>query len=294
METHLEGVLDRIAEIIRRVGKRDEVEDLVAENIDFASLANSLLTEAGPVREAAVEAITKILTNLEIESGGDTENAIIEAVDFKPLVASLSKDPQIAEALKDVVKSAIENTDEDSLGEIVDEAFGLNNSEDLIKTLGNEAQAELKRIVADKVRQTIENWDPDSLDDDTKSEIELAVFSKERVAAYLVDLDEGTRTAIAKFVSDMVENSNPDDSDDNLTQLVFESSAIKLAIEAATQNLNRTGRLDRLVEDAVTKMLTDDDSEFRSGIEEKVSEKLTQMIGTMTESVVTRLFEARR
>lgn len=294
MQTQLEEMLDRIAEIIRRVGKRDEVEDLVAENIDFASLANSLLTEAGPVREAAVTAITKMLSSLEIESGGDIEAAILEAIDFTPIVASLSGDPQIVEALKGVVKSTIEDTDEENLGGIVDEAFGLNNSEDLIKTLGNEAQAELKRIVADKVRQMIEDWDPDSLDDDTKSEIELAVFSKERVAAYLVDLDEGTRTAIAKFVSDMVENSNPDDSDDNLTQLVFESSAIKLAIEAATQNLNRTGRLDRLVEDAVTKMLTDDDSEFRSGIEEKVSEKLTQMIGTMTESVVTRLFEARR
>jgi hypothetical protein len=241
-----------------------------------------------------VKAITKMLANMEPESGGDTENAIIEAIDFKPLVASLSGDPQIVEALKDAVKSAIENTDGDNLGETVDEAFGLNDSERLVQTLGKDAETELQKVVADKVREMIKDWDSDQLDDDTKAEMQKAIFSEERVAAALTPLGEEAKQALVKFASAVVEHSDPNDGDDCLTQLVLESAAIKAAVETAAENLNRTGRLDRLIEDAVTQMLSADDSAFREKIEEAVSEKLTEMVGKMTESVVTRLFETRR
>jgi hypothetical protein len=287
--------MDRIADIVRRVGKREEIEERVAENVDFAALINELLKQEGPVREAATKAVAKMMANLEIEQGSDTETNALEGIDFKAFAAGLANDPEIQEAIKDLIKGVVENVDtsDSSWNEVIDEAFGLNNAEKLAKLLGESEQGELNTLVVSKVREMIDNWDPDDLEASTKVEIEKEVFNKDRVGACLAALNDEINQGIGGFVSKVIEASDPEDADDVLAQLVLESDTLKAAVNTAVENLNRSGRIDRFVEEAVTSMLSGEDSSVRAKIEAAVSAKLTELVGGMTESIVNRLFEKR-
>ncbi|MFA6432959.1 MAG: hypothetical protein WCV82_04085 [Candidatus Paceibacterota bacterium] len=293
--TEVSDVMDRIADIVRRVGKREEIEERVAENVDFAALINELLKQEGPVREAATKAVAKMMANLEIEQGSDTETNALEGIDFKAFAAGLANDPEIQEAIKDLIKGVVENVDtsDSSWNEVIDEAFGLNNAEKLAKLLGESEQGELNTLVVSKVREMIDNWDPDDLEASTKVEIEKEVFNKDRVGACLAALNDEINQGIGGFVSKVIEASDPEDADDVLAQLVLESDTLKAAVNTAVENLNRSGRIDRFVEEAVTSMLSGEDSSVRAKIEAAVSAKLTELVGGMTESIVNRLFEKR-
>ncbi len=289
MSAQLDEVVERIADIVRRVGKREEVEDAVAENIDFANVANGLLNEAGPVRDAAIKAVTKMLENLEIESGGDIEAEILEGVDFKLITAELLKDPEVTTVLKGLVKGVIEETDSDTLSETVEEAFGFSDSDRLMKMFDKDGEAELREAVAKRIREIIEARDFDDLDTDTQEEITKSVFSKERIDACLPELGEEARTALAGFALSVIRGADPDDTDDALTGLVLASHPLKLSVQRAMESLNRTDQLDRLVEEVVISMFAEKGSQLRSRIEASATEKLTEVVQRTTESVVDRL-----
>jgi len=288
----VEDVIDRVAEIIRRVGKRDDVEDDVAQNVSFSGLANGLLAETGPVREAAIKAVSKVLTDLEIESGSDEEDAILAGIDFKEVVKGLATDPAVVETLKAAVKGILENLDSDdeAFQEAIDGAFGLNDGDKLIEVLGKEVKSELDRMVVEKVKGLVEGWDADQLEENTLNEIARAVFTPDRIAVILAGLGDEVNQAIGKFVLEMVEKADLGDSNDNLYAAVMESKSLQAAIDAAVERLVRTGKIDRLVEEVASDMLSDDDSPLRNKIQEVVSE---QIVGRIAETVVGKLFDSR-
>lgn len=287
----LEEVVDRVAEIIRRVGKREEIEEEVASNVSFSSLANDLITQDGPVREAAIKVVANVLKNLEIESGSDEETAIIEGIDFKAISTEFVGDPEVREALKSSVKMAIENFDPDVLDETIDGVFGLNDSARLVEILDKKVKEDLSKIVADKVRACMEDWNTDQLKEETLNDIEKAVFTPERIAFCL----DGQAAEINRAVTDcalaVIKAVDPSDADEVATQMVLESNAFKTAINDAVEKLARSGKIDRLVEEAVSSMLSSEDSVLRTKISETVSDKLVDRVA---ESVVSRLFERSR
>ena len=85
-------VMKQVAEIIRRVGKRSEIEDEVAGNINFSQLVAELLMQDGPVRDAGVKLVTAFLKGYEIEPESREAEQILENIDYKKLVGGMTKD----------------------------------------------------------------------------------------------------------------------------------------------------------------------------------------------------------
>jgi len=286
MANELEAVVDRIAEIIRRVGKREEVEEEVAENISFSEVANELLKVEGPVRDAAIAVVAKFLKGFEIESGSTIEETILENIDLKPLVVGLATDPEIQKALKAQVKGVIESLDGDdeTFTEIVDEVFGVNDAKKMAEMLGD--SDELKKLLAKKVQECIDGWDVDNLGDGVIEAIEKAAFTPEHIAASLASQE----VDIHKSISDLVTRALENEDDDRLSDLVLGSEQLKKAIDSAIEALVRGGKIDRLVEQAVEHLLSKDNS----GLQQKIRDVVAGgVVGRIADSVTERLFTRR-
>mgnify|MGYP001584090162 CR=1 FL=1 len=287
----LDEVVDRVAEIIRRVGKREEIEEEVAGNVSFSDLANTLIDQEGPVREAAVKVVTSVLKNLEIESGSDEETQIIDGIDFNSFSTKLVDDPEISAALKSSIKSVIENCESDEFTQAVESAFGLDDSDRLTNILGEKVKGDLDKVVVDKIRTCVESWDTSDLDGDTVTGIEKAVFTPERIVSCLSGHDREITEAVTACALVVIEAANPTDGDGVVTQTILESDAFKTAISTVLEQMVRSGKIDQLVEKTITSMLSSEDSTLRTKISSAVSDKL---VGQIADSVVSRLFERSR
>ena len=113
------ALIEEIAEIVRRVGKRTEIEDEIIENVSFSNTVTELINQPGPVRDTAVKAITNYIKTLEIESDSDTAEEILDAIEkeLKPKgVILIMKARHLCKEMRGVKKNNGEMTTLDARG----------------------------------------------------------------------------------------------------------------------------------------------------------------------------------
>lgn len=282
----------QIADIIRKVGKREDKIDQVAEAVDFGALANRLISEEGPVRDAAIKAVIGCLRGLEIESGDETSDKIIEAIDFASLVKGMSDDSDIRESLRGAVKNVLEGlSDDDGFPDKVYQALHFDDAEELLKGLTAEDRAEIIKAVAAKALEFVKDRDLSDCNDDVTDAIEEAAFSTERINECLAEHRAEVSQKLWESIEGMFGPEPSEDIGEHIQRAVFESEAFKQAAEAATEKLVRGGRVDSLVEEAAKAILAGKDNGLRRELQSAISSKLVDRIAG---SVVDRLFEPPR
>jgi len=215
----------QIAEIIRKVGRREDVVDKVANTVDFGELANRLMGEEGPVRDTAVKVVVKFLRDLEIESGDDTSQKILEAMDFESLLKGMSDDPDIRESFRGAVKNALENlSDDEDFPDKVYQALHFDDAEKCLEQMSPEDRAEVLKAVSAKVLEYLKENDFTEGNDDIQAAIENAAFSEERIAACLAEHQAEILKAVAAKVLDYIKEKDLADCSDDI-QAAIENAA---------------------------------------------------------------------
>lgn len=275
-------VLQEIADVIRRVGKRDEVNDNIAENIDFSELiAEQLKTEGSPVRDMAIKVITTYVKDMQIEADSDEASAILEAIDFSKFVPALLQSKDFQETVGTAVESLLENGDLDlssTISEVIEDS-------DLKKVLGTPAMQE---VLAEKLKSYVEELDMSDMGDDFFEKIDGVVFSAERIEACLKNNGEALDDLLMKQIETRLENAEENGDDNPIFAAITESKAFNAAVERAIEDLVESGKVTRLVEKVAQDMLTGDDSELRNKLTDAISDKLVKSIAS---TIVNRAFE---
>lgn len=280
MANTLQNVVDEIAEIIRRVGKREEIEDQIAQDVDFSELVAEQLKVEGPVRDMAIKAITVYLKSYEIDAESDEATEIVEAIDFKQFIPTILKSDDFQEVLSDAVQGLIDNGDlniADALTDAID-------AKDLKEALGSE---ENQKTIADKIKSYIEDFDMSNLGDDTVDALDNAIFSKERIEECLQSNVEDVNEAILKKVNEFLDTDDEYDNENPVVQAITESKVFKNAVDAALEDLVKSGRVDKLVEKVAVDLLSGDDSVVRESLTNTIS---SQLVNRIAKSIVDQAF----
>lgn len=288
----LQNVVDQVAEILRRVGKRDEIEEQVAQDVNFSGLIADLMKEEGPVRDTAIKIVVTYLKGYEIDTESDEAAEIIRAIDFEELMKKIVDNEEIQGVLAKSIKGALDGLSENgNFQEAVDEAFGLNDPEKLAKMVSGKRGEELQEIIFAAIKSHFSDFDVGNLDEDAQREIELAVFTKKNVQACLEGQSKEIETAIGRVVKDLIENGTGTEDDENpLTKLIVESETLRTAVDTAINKLVETGRISKLVEEVAESMLNNDNSALKSKLVEAISGK---MVDKIAQNFADRLFERR-
>lgn len=279
MSVETQKIIDEIAEIIRRCGKRSEIEMAVLNDISFADLIAEQLKVEGPVREMAIRAVVNYLKGLEIEPDSELSREIEESIDFKKVIPELSKSEEFQNAITTAITDAVENGNFDVSG-----AF-----DDAIDA-GTLDTPEIKKLIGEKVKIYIEDWDMSNLSDDANEKIEEIVFSEENIQSCL----EGKREDINDLLLKQIEttlstdwNGYNDYEFNPVVKALNNSKAFKAAIDNAVEELSKSDKMEKLLEKTVTSMLSGDESNLRSKLVEAISSKLMNKIA---QTIVDRTF----
>jgi hypothetical protein len=264
----LNDVIDQIAEIVRRVGKRDEIEDEIAENVHFSELVTELIKQDGPVRDMAVKAVTTHLKDISIDSDSETANEILEAIDFKKLVPEILITDKAKKVISEVIENSIENGDIDFESAVTD---AIDSKQ--IKALLDREQ--VQKTFSDKTIDYLKILDLADLGEITQTIHEVA-FSKEQLEKSLAQRKDDLDELIYDSVKGLVEQDASWDSP--LGEAIAESKTFQASIDKAVVALVSSGRMDTLVEKVATSMLSSNDSEMRSKLTNAISDKLVSKI----------------
>ena len=279
MPTDTQNVLDQIAEIVRRVGKREEIENEIVENISFSDLVSEQIKVDGPVREMATRAVVAYLKSMEIESDSDWAGEIMEAIDFKKFIPTLLASKDFQEVLSSAIENLVENGDLD-LSSAVSEAL---DQKDLQKMLSTPAMQE---AIAEKLKSYVEEFDMSNLGDDFLEKMDEILFSKERIDACLNENSEVVDKLILGKVESYLDNDDCDD-ENPVSAAIGKSKAFQTAVDKAIAELVDSGKVTRLVEKVATDMLSGDDSELRGQLTSAIS---TQLVNRIAGGIVERAF----
>lgn len=280
MPTDTQNVIDQIAEIVRRVGKREEVENEIAENVSFSELVSEQLKVDGPVRDMATRAVVAYLKGLEIDSDSDWATEITEAIDFKKFVPSLLQSKDFQDVLSGAIESLVENGDLD-ISSAVSEAL---DEKDLQKLLGTPAMQE---TIAEKLKTYVEEFDMSNLGDDFLEKLDEVLFSKERIDACLNENSDAVDKLILAKVESYLEGSDDYEEESPITVAIGKSKTFQTAVDKAIAELVDSGKVTRLVEKVATDMLSGDDSALRSQLTTAIS---TQLVNRIAGGIVERAF----
>lgn len=278
MPNQTQEVVDQIAEIVRRVGRRDEIETEIAENVNFSDLVAEQLKVEGPVRDMASKAVVAYLKNLEIESDSTWAEEIMEAIDFKKFVPSLIQSKDFQDVLSSAIENLVENGDLD-LSSAVSEAL---DQKDLQKMLSTESMQE---TIAEKLKSYVDDFDMSNLGDDFLEKLDEVLFSKERIDACLTENSDVVDKLIIGKVEAYLEG---DDYDENpITEAIGKSKTFQSAVDKAIAELVDSGKVTRLVEKVATDMLSGDESSLRDKLTQAIS---TQLVNRIAGGIVDRAF----
>lgn len=269
METLPADIVSQIAEIIRRVGKREEIEDDIAENINLGELVPSLLKQNGPVRDQAILAITKFLKKLTIDPDSNISANILESIDFEKLIPDILKDKDIQESIKTNIQRLIEEGELDCIQNISDSL-----TENYFSSL-MEAE-DIKKIVEQKLVEYLENFDLNNLDDSTIEQIDQLVFSPKRIETILQHLD--IESQLQNSVLDYFKQSF-DDCDSPVSEIIIDSPTLKNAIEKILNQFVNSDKFKSLVEKRALEIVVDG-SYFKDSLVNTISHELTKQIAT--------------
>ena len=260
--------------------------------MDLSGLIEELLKVEGPVRDAATKLLSNFFRDLEIEQGDTLEEKIIEAIDTKTLVESLSGDSAFQAAILKAVKSVIEGADGNhTFVETVETAFGLQDSDKLLETMSDESKKEIANKIVLMIAKHFEGLETDDLDEDTLADIQIAILSTESVDACIKANKEKLAPLILNMVTKVIEGVSAEDSDNDITRQILESPALKKAIDTAVERLIQSGKIEQLVESATETLLKDEGSILNNRLKSAISEKLVDKIA---ENLVSKLFDRQR
>jgi hypothetical protein len=266
--------LEEIAAIIRRVGKREEVENEIAENVSFSELiSDQIKTPDSPVREAAIRVIINYVKDMEITSEDDAAQEILEAIDFKKLVPSMLQNKDFQKSVESAIENMFDNGDLD-LSSSISDALG---DEELKKIMSTET---MRTTVAEKLKSYVEDFDMSDLGEDFYTKLDDIIFSKERVEEVIKKNSGAIEDLLMKQIESQLENASEDDSDNPIFAAISESKIFQSAVDKAIEDLVDSGRVTRLVEKVAQDMLSGDDSNLRNQLTTAISEQLTQKIAS--------------
>ena len=266
--------LEEIAAIIRRVGKREEVENEIAENVSFSELiSDQIKTPDSPVREAAIRVIINYVKDMEITSEDDAAQEILEAIDFKKLVPSMLQNKDFQKSVESAIENMFDNGDLD-LSSSISDALG---DEELKKIMSTET---MRTTVDEKLKSYVEDFDMSDLGEDFYTKLDDIIFSKERVEEVIKKNSGAIEDLLMKQIESQLENASEDDSDNPIFAAISESKIFQSAVDKAIEDLVDSGRVTRLVEKVAQDMLSGDDSNLRNQLTTAISEQLTQKIAS--------------
>ena len=268
-----QDILEEIAAIIRRVGKRDEIETEIVENISFSEIIADQLKIDGPVKEAVIKVIATYVKDMEITSDDDAASEILEAIDFKKFVPTLLQSKDFQETLGTAVENLLENGDLD-LSTPLGDAIG---DDEIKKVLGTPAMQE---VIVEKLKSYVEDFDMSNLGDDFYEKLDDTIFSRERIEACFKGNSKELDDLILKQVESYLDNEDGDNDSNPIIDAIGESKAFKTAVDKAVDDLVDSGKVTRLVEKVATDMLSGDDSELRSKLTQVISVQLVSRIAT--------------
>lgn len=279
-ETQTNRVLDEVAEIVRRVGRRDEIETEIAENVSFSDLVSEQIKVDGPIRDAAIRAIVAYMKGYEIEGDSDEASKILKAIDFKKFVPTLLQSKDFQDTIGFAIKSLMENGNLD-ISSAVREAL---DEDELKKILGSES---MKEVIADKLKSYVEDFDMSNLGDDFYEKLNEVIFSQERIASCLKDNADLLDKKIMKKVENYLDNDDGDYDDSPINKAIGESKEFQKAVDKAIDELIYSGCIIRLVEKVATDMLSSDESELKNKLTQAIS---TQLVNRIASDIVDKAF----
>lgn len=282
----IQSVMDGIAAIIRDVGKREDIEEQIAEKIDLPTLASELLIVEGPVRDAAIKAIINFFYNLEIEEGSRLEERIFEQIDVQGLIKNPSVHTSFQAALINVVNNVIEDagSEYDNFRETIYDAFGLDDSKRLLRIISEDSQKEIALLLVSKIIEYFQDIPVSEMEEETFDEIIRFVLSENCVEECLKENQETVRALVLKTVMSILESS--DEYSEGFIQQVFESPTLKRAIDSSVEKLIMSGKIDSLVEKTAEAIMIDGGSDIRNQIQTMISKKLVDRVA---ESLVSKI-----
>jgi hypothetical protein len=268
-----QAVVNEVADIMRRVGKREEIVDNIAENIDFSELIAEQLKTDGPVKEQAIKAIAAYLKGYEA-------TAILKNIDFAEFVPTLLQNKDFQDVVADAVTSALEDGNLD-VSEQVSNAIG---EKDFEKVLSSE---EVKATIAKKLKDYIDEYDMSNLSDDVTEKLDEVLFDPERIEMCLKENVGDINELVLKHITDFLESYDSDSDDQPVAKAIAESKTFQNAVDRAIDELIDSGKVTRLVEKVAADMLSGDGSALREKLAQAIS---TQLVNKVASSIVAQAF----